>query len=151
MTTPETAAQWKMEVLLVEDNPADVRLLREALREVPYKVNLNLAGDGMEALSFLRRVKPYENVPRPSLVLLDLNMPVKNGREVLREIKTDPDLRSIPVVVLTTSEAPGDIDYCYGAYANAYVVKPRDLESFMAAVRGIWEFWFGVARIPARP
>src|ERR1700710_721119 len=120
-----------IEILLVEDNPADVRLTQEALREGKVKNNLSVARDGEEALAFLRR----EGEPRPDLILLDLNLPRRDGREVLKEIKSDPRLMSIPVVVLTTSEAEVDIVKSYSLHANCYITKPVDLEQFITVVK----------------
>jgi chemotaxis family two-component system response regulator Rcp1 len=135
-------------ILLVEDNPGDVRLLREAVAEVPVHATVSVVGDGVEALAFLRREGWDAAMPRPTLILLDLNLPRLGGREVLAAIKGDPALRRIPVVVLSTSDAPADIAAAYGLHANAYVTKPLDLERFFAAVRALDAFWFGVAHLP---
>jgi chemotaxis family two-component system response regulator Rcp1 len=137
-----------IEVLLVEDNPGDVRLTREALREAKMSNNLHIAGDGVEALRFLRQEEEHADAPRPDLILLDLNLPKKTGREVLEEVKADPDLRRIPVVVLTTSEAEQDIVRSYELHANAYIKKPVDFGSFIEVVRAIEDFWFSVVRLP---
>ncbi|MEW5783069.1 MAG: response regulator [Pseudomonadota bacterium] len=134
--------------LLVEDNPGDVRLTREALEESKLRNNLSVVGDGEEALAFLRRSPPYENAPRPDVILLDLNLPRKSGREVLAEIKADPDLRRIPVVVITSSEAEQDIVASYDLHVNCYVTKPVDLDQFIKVVRSVSEFWLTIVRLP---
>jgi len=133
-----------IEILLVEDNPADVRLTQEALREGKVKNNLSVARDGEEALAFLRR----EGAPRPDLILLDLNLPRRDGREVLKEIKDDPQLRMIPVVVLTTSAAESDILKSYSLHANCYITKPVDLDQFITVVKSIDDFWLTIVRLP---
>ncbi len=140
-----------VEILLVEDNPADVRLTREALREGAggLRHRLHVVEDGVQALAFLRREAGYWEVPRPDLILLDLNLPRKDGREVLQEIKADPELRSIPVVVLTTSRSEEDVLRSYQLHANCYVTKPVDLDQFLEVVRRIEAFWLGVARLPS--
>ncbi len=137
-----------VEVLLVEDSPGDVWLTKEALRQGPTRKNISVVNNGEQAIDFLRRRGAYSNAPRPDLVLLDLNLPRRDGIEVLREIKTDLDLRTITVVVLTTSEAPVDINAAYDLNANCYVVKPVDLEQFTAAIHGIEEFWMRLASLP---
>ena len=137
-----------VEVLLIEDNPGDVRLTREALKEAKVHNNLSVVNDGLDAMSFLRREGRFAQAPRPDLVLLDLNMPRKDGREVLAEVKADPDLRRIPVVVLTTSKAEEDILRSYDLHANSYVTKPVDFEQFMKVVRSIEEFWLSVVKFP---
>lgn len=137
-----------IEILLVEDNAADVRLTQEALYEGKVKNRLNVARDGVEALEFLRRQGVYGSAPRPDLILLDLNLPRKDGREVLAEIKADPELRAIPVVVLTTSSAEVDILKSYSLYANCYITKPVDLEQFVSVVKSIDDFWLTVVRLP---
>ncbi len=136
-----------IEILLVEDNPADVRLTQEALREGKVRNNLSIARDGEEALAFLRR----EGTPRPDLILLDLNLPRRDGREVLKEIKSDPALRTIPVVVLTTSEAEADILKSYALHANCYITKPVDLDQFITVVKSIDDFWLTIVRLPPEP
>jgi CheY-like chemotaxis protein len=135
------------EVLLVEDSPGDVRLTREALKDSVPPSRFNVVRDGEEALAFLRRQGPYHNAPSPDLILLDLNLPKKDGREVLAEIKQDPDLKRIPVVVLTTSEAEQDIVRAYDLHANCYITKPMDLDDFLETIREIHRFWFAVGRI----
>ncbi len=137
-----------IEILLVEDNPADVRLTEEALREGKVKNRLAVARDGQEALEFLRRQGKFANATRPDLILLDLNLPRKDGREVLAEIKNDDDLKLIPVVVLTTSSAEQDILKSYKLHANCYITKSVDLEQFVSVVRSIDDFWLTVVRLP---
>ena len=138
-----------IEILLVEDSPADVDLTREALEDAKVRNNLHVASDGVEALAFLRREGRYADAPHPDLILLDLNLPKKDGREVLAEIKADPLLRRIPVVVLTTSEAEQDILQSYDLHANCYVTKPVDLDAFMHVVRSIEDFWLAIVRLPS--
>jgi two-component system, chemotaxis family, response regulator Rcp1 len=140
-----------IEVLLVEDNPGDVRLTREALKDGKVSNNLSVAQDGVEALRFLRREGPYAGAPRPDLVLLDLNLPKKDGREVLQEMKQDRSLRTIPVVVLTSSDAERDIVGAYELQANCYITKPVDLDQFITAVKSIEDFWFSIVKLPPEP
>ena len=140
---------YPIEILLVEDNPGDVRLTQEALREGKVKNNLHVARDGVEALAFLRREGIHKDATRPDLVLLDLNLPRKDGREVLEEIKADPALKMIPVVVLTTSSAENDILNTYSLHANCYITKPVDLEQFVKVVKSIDDFWLTVVRLPS--
>jgi two-component system, chemotaxis family, response regulator Rcp1 len=137
-----------VEILLVEDNPGDVRLTREALREGKVRNNLYVAPDGVEALRFLRREGEYADAVRPDLILLDLNLPKKDGREVLEDIKADPALRYLPVVVLTSSEAEQDIVRAYDLHANCYVTKPVDLDQFIHVVHSIENFWFTIVKLP---
>jgi len=137
-----------VEILLVEDNPGDVRLTKEALREGKVYNNLHWAKDGVEALEFLRREGKYAQVPRPDIILLDLNLPKKDGREVLQDIKADEMLKRIPVVVLTTSKAEEDVLRTYNLHANCYVTKPVDLEKFIVVVRSIDTFWLSVVTLP---
>jgi CheY-like chemotaxis protein len=139
-----------LEVLLVEDNIGDVQLAREALRECRVNVRLSVAEDGEEALRFLRREGRHELAPRPDLVLLDLNLPRKDGAEVLAELKADPKLGAIPVVVLTTSQSEEDIQRVYRLHANCFITKPVDLEDFLRVMRAIDAFWFNVVRLPTR-
>jgi CheY-like chemotaxis protein len=134
-------------LLLVEDNPGDVELTREALRESVLHTRLTVVRDGVDALALLRRQGVYRDAPRPDLILLDLNLPKKNGRAVLAEIKGDPSLRRIPVIVLTSSLAEEDIQSAYDLHANCYVPKPVGFDEFNAAVRSIEQFWFSVARL----
>lgn len=137
-----------VEILLVEDNPGDERLTREALKEGKVYNNLHWVKDGVEAMAFLRRQGKYADAPRPDIVLLDLNLPKKDGREVLQEIKTDADLKRIPVVVLTTSKAEEDVLRTYNLHANCYVTKPVDLEKFIVVVKSIDVFWLTVVTLP---
>jgi len=139
-------ASSPVEVLLVEDNPGDVRLTREALRDAKVRNTLHVASDGVEAMAFLRRAE----APRPDVILLDLNLPKMNGREVLQEIKRDPALQDIPVVVLTTSQAEQDIVESYRLRANAYVTKPVGLQQFLAVVQSIEHFWFEIVKLVPR-
>lgn len=136
------------EVLLVEDSDTDVLLTREALENDKMLINLHVVEDGVEAMAFLRREDLYGRAPRPDLILLDLNLPRKDGREVLAEIKADAGLRSIPVVILTTSNAEEDVLRAYGLHANCYVTKPVDFECFAKVVRSIKEFWFTIVTLP---
>ena len=138
-----------IQVLLVEDNPGDVRLTKEALKEGKLLNQLTVVGDGVEALSFLRKEGKYADALQPELILLDLNLPKKDGREVLAEIKADPKLRRIPVVVLTTSSAEEDVLKIYDLHANCYITKPVDLEQFMAVVKSIEDFWVSVVKLPS--
>jgi chemotaxis family two-component system response regulator Rcp1 len=138
------------EILLVEDNPGDVRLVQEALGAGRAVAHLNCVRDGVEAMAFLQCQGPYAGAARPDLILLDLNLPRKDGREVLRAVKSQPGLWRIPVIVLTTSDAPADIEQSYDLSANCYVVKPPDLDSFTQAIRAIEEFWLTRARLPSR-
>ena len=137
-----------IEILLVEDNPDDALLTVESLKEGRIRNNVSHVEDGVEALSFLRRDGEYADVPRPDLILLDLQMPRKNGREVLAEIKEDPDLKTIPVVILTTSSAEKDVFESYNLHANCYVTKPIDMEEFIQAVRKIEDFWLTIVKLP---
>jgi chemotaxis family two-component system response regulator Rcp1 len=146
MTHDETP----MGVLLVEDNPGDARLTKEALRDGLIPTRLSVVSDGEEALLFLRRQGKYAEAPRPDLILLDLNLPRKDGSEVLAAVKADADLRRIPVVVLTTSQAARDIRRAYDLHANAYLVKPLELDRFMDVVKAIEDFWLNVVKLPAR-
>ncbi len=139
-----------IEILLVEDNPGDVRLLVEALKETRVPSRLHLAEDGIQAVSFLMRKGSHAAAPRPDLILLDLNLPGKDGREVLAEIKEDTNLRSIPVVVLTTSEAEQDIHRSYQLHANCYISKPVGLENFIRVIQSIECFWLETVRLPER-
>lgn len=137
-----------MEILLVEDNPADIRLTREALKEAGREVHLNVAVDGVSALQYLHATGSSPDKPRPDLILLDLNLPKKNGREVLAEMKSDPDLRTIPVVVLTTSSSDEDILASYDLHANCYVHKPMELDDFIEVILSIQSFWYQTAVRP---
>jgi chemotaxis family two-component system response regulator Rcp1 len=137
-----------VEVLLVEDNPGDVRLTREALKDAKLCSNVHVVEDGAAALDYLYRRDPYAQALRPDLILLDLNLPKKNGREVLFQIKQDQVLKSIPVVILTTSQAEEDILRAYDLHANCYVSKPVDFEQFMRVVKAIEAFWFTIVKLP---
>lgn len=137
-----------IEILLVEDSPSDIRLTEIALQKSKLRNQLHVTRDGSEAIAFLKQEAPYLNAPRPDLVLLDLNLPRIDGREVLDFIKHDPSLRSIPVVILTTSSADRDILESYDRYANCYITKPLDLDQFMKVVLSIEDFWFSIVRLP---
>ena len=143
----QTAAT-PIEILLVEDSAGDVRLTKEALRDAKVRNNLHVACDGMEATAFLRRQGKYANAPRPDLILLDLNLPKKGGREVLEEIKLDPSLKTIPVVILTTSAAEEDILRSYQLHANCYITKPVELDQFLKVVKAIDNFWLAIVKLP---
>jgi two-component system, chemotaxis family, response regulator Rcp1 len=138
-----------IEILLVEDNPGDVQLTKEALEEGNLFVNLSVANDGVEAMAFLRRQGEHADAPTPDIILLDLNLPKKGGREVLQEIKADADLKCIPVVVLTTSEAEADIVSTYGLHANCYITKPVDIDQFIKIVQLLEQFWFTIVQLPS--
>ncbi len=137
-----------VQILLVEDNPADVRLTLEALKEGRIVNNLSVANDGVEALEFLRKLGKYASAPSVDLILLDLNLPRKDGREVLAEIKADEELKRIPVVVMTTSKAEEDILRSYSLHANCYVVKPIDFDKFIEVVKAIEDFWVSIVTLP---
>ncbi len=137
-----------VEILLVEDNPGDVRLTKEAMKEGKIRNNLSVASDGVEAMAFLRREGKHADAPRPDVVLLDLNLPKKDGRAVLKEIKEDPNLRRIPVVILTSSKADEDVLNSYDLHANCYVTKPGDLEQFIEVVKSVEDFWLQIVKLP---
>lgn len=137
-----------IEILLVEDNPGDVRLTLEVMKDARVRNHMSMVKDGVEALAFLRREGDFADAPRPDLILLDLNLPKKDGREVLADIKADPTLRSIPVVVLTVSKDEEDILKSYDLYANCYVTKPINMEQFIAVVRSIEDFWLTIVKLP---
>ncbi len=137
-----------IEILMVEDSPGDARLTMEALKEAKVLNRISVVEDGVEAMAFLRREGKHTEAPRPDLILLDLNLPKKDGREVLAEIKTDPALADIPVVVLTTSQAEQDVLRSYQLHANCYVTKPVDLTQFMSVIKSVESFWLTVARLP---
>jgi chemotaxis family two-component system response regulator Rcp1 len=139
-----------IEILLVEDNPGDVRLTKEALKDAKVRNNLHVAMDGVDALAFLRKQGKYKAAVRPDLILLDLNLPRKNGREVLEEVKQDSALQHIPIVILTTSQAEQDVLESYRLRANAYVTKPVDLDQFLKVVSSIEEFWLEIVKL-SRP
>jgi CheY-like chemotaxis protein len=137
-----------LNILLVEDNPADVRLMREALRSDGRPNHLHVVDDGEKAISFLRRTGEFPNAVRPDIVFLDLNLPRRDGREVLQEIKSDERLRRIPVIVLTTSEAERDVHRAYDLYANCYVTKPGDLDEYLNVIKACEHFWLHIVRLP---
>jgi CheY-like chemotaxis protein len=136
------------EILLVEDNPGDVELIEEALQSGRVLNRISVAGDGEAAVAFLKRERDYENAPRPDLILLDLNIPKKNGFEVLAEIKRNPDLANVPVVILTTSQADRDIVKSYTLQANCFVSKPVEVDEFLSVVRSTGEFWLSIVKLP---
>jgi len=136
------------EILLIEDNPADVLLIREAFKEVRLRNRISVAGDGEQALQYLQKQAPFADVGRPDLILLDLHLPKRSGREVLAEIKNDPDLAEIPVIILTTSSEDEDIHQAYRLHANCYLTKPVDIDSFLTLVRGIDDFWLTLVKLP---
>jgi len=137
-----------IEVLLVEDSPGDVRLTREAFKDAKVHINMHVSSDGMQAMAFLKREGEHANAPRPDMILLDLNLPKKDGREVLEEIKESPTLKSIPVVILTTSASEEDILRSYRLHANCYITKPVDLDGFLKVVKSIDAFWLSVVKLP---
>jgi two-component system response regulator len=137
-----------MQILLVEDNPADAELVEEAFRDCPFPYQLHFAEDGVVALQFLRQQGRFASAPRPDMILLDLNLPKKDGREVLQELKADPILQTIPVIVLTTSDDDADVHRAYGLHANCYLTKPVDLDDFLRKVRSIENFWLTMVRLP---
>ncbi len=138
-----------LSVLLVEDNPADIRLMKEALRDRRFGNRLSVVTDGEQALDFLFRRGKFVDAPQPALVLLDLNLPKKNGREVLEIIKSDPGLRRIPVIVMTTSQLERDVHNAYDNHANAFITKPLDFDTLVKVIASIEEFWFDIARLPS--
>ena len=141
-------SQDAIEILMVEDNPGDVRLTQEALRDAKVNVNMSVMMDGISALAFLNREGSYANAPEPDLILLDLNLPLKSGFEILTEIKQNERLRQIPVVILTSSQAERDIVKSYNLHANAYVSKPVDLDQFINVIQAIEDFWFEIVKLP---
>lgn len=140
----------QIEVLLVEDNQGDIRLMREVLKDSKVQNYLHVVNDGEEAMLFLRRQGKYSGVPEPDLMLLDLNLPGKDGREVLAEVKQDPRLKHIPVVIVTTSSAEEDILKSYGLHANCYVTKPVNFDQFIKVVHSIEDFWFTIVKLPRK-
>ncbi|MGI9006004.1 MAG: response regulator [Streptosporangiaceae bacterium] len=148
MTSP--GPEQRIQILLIEDDPGDVVITREAFVDNKVRNNLSVVSDGEAAMSFLRRTGAFADAPRPDLILMDLNLPRKSGHEVLAEIKADPDLRRIPVVVLTTSDAEEDVLRSYDLHANAFVTKPVDFERFLGAIRQIDDFFISVVRLPDR-
>lgn len=138
-----------IEILLVEDSPTDVLITREALTEAKLVNHIHVVEDGVEALAFLHQQEPYAGAPRPDVILLDLNLPRKNGYEVLQEIKADANLQTIPIIVLTTSRAEEDILKSYHLHANCYIVKPVEFDNFVKAVQSISHFWFSIVTLPS--
>jgi chemotaxis family two-component system response regulator Rcp1 len=147
MESNGTSAQ-PLEVLLVEDSPGDVRLTQEALKDAKVHINLRVVRDGIDAMAFLMREGAYATAARPDLILLDLNLPRKDGREVLKEIKENPELKSIPVVILTTSASEADILRSYELHANCYITKPVNLDGFLTVVKSIDSFWLSIVKLP---
>lgn len=143
-----TESEMEANILLVEDNPGDARLALEALKEGPFSSTLYWVKDGVEAMEFLKRQGQFSDVPRPDIILLDLNMPRMSGRDVLAEMKSDPRFRQIPVIVVTVSSSEEDIMKCYDLHANCFVTKPLDLLAFMDVVKAVEEFWLSVVRLP---
>jgi len=139
-----------LDILLIEDNPADVRLTQEAFRDAKVQNRIHVVGDGVEAMAFLRRQGSFSSIPCPDLIILDLNLPRKDGREVLAEIKCDRTLKHIPVIALTTSQAEEDITKAYDLHVNCYITKPPDLDQFFAVIRSIEDFWLKVVRYPSK-
>ncbi|OPY68639.1 MAG: Response regulator rcp1 [Syntrophorhabdaceae bacterium PtaU1.Bin034] len=140
----------RMHILLIEDNPGDVTLIEEILKDSRTRNALHVARDGEQATKFLRRMDGYAKAPRPDVIVLDLNLPRKNGRELLQEIKSDPDLKSIPIVVLTSSESEEDITRSYELQANCYITKPVELAQFTRVVRSMADFWFTIVKLPSK-
>lgn len=145
---PEFDFAKPIDILMVEDNAGDARLAEEAFKESKMMNTLHRVKDGVEALAFVRRTDPFADAPRPDIILLDLNLPKKDGRQVLEELKNDAELKTIPVVVLTTSEAEQDILKSYELHANCYITKPVDLEKFMGIVRRLEDFWLSIVKLP---
>jgi chemotaxis family two-component system response regulator Rcp1 len=139
------------EILLVEDSPGDVRLTREAIKDAKMHINLHVASDGVEAMAFLKREGRYADVPRPDLILLDLNLPRKDGRQVLEEIKEDSAFMTIPIVILTTSASEEDVLRSYRLHANCYISKPVDLDGFLKVIKSIDSFWLSIVKLPREP
>ncbi|MFZ1747478.1 MAG: response regulator [Nitrospirales bacterium] len=142
--------QNPIEILLIEDNPADIRLTQEAFREARLQNTLHVVQDGVSAMAFIRQTAPFQQAPRPDLILLDLNLPKKDGREVLKESKSDPHIRTIPVVVLTTSDDEADVLRSYDLHANAYLVKPIDILQFIKMIQSLEDFWLSVVKLPPK-
>ena len=142
--------QNPIEILLIEDNPADIRLTQEAFREARLQYTVHVVQDGVNAMAFIRQTAPFQQAPRPDLILLDLNLPKKDGREVLKEIKSDAHTRTIPVVVLTTSDDEADVLRSYDLHANAYLVKPIDILQFIKMIQSLEDFWLSVVKLPPK-
>lgn len=145
------AENKRVDILLVEDNPGDIRLITDALAETDVHPGIHCVRDGIEAMQFLRKETPYEDAPKPAVIILDLNLPRKNGRVVLAEIKSDPALALTPVIVLSGSDAPQDISACYALHANCYIVKPRDLFGMNETIRSLVDFWLQRVKLPPDP
>ena len=150
MTLVQIAEGSLLQVLLVEDNPGDVRLTEEAFKDAKVQLEMHVAVDGIEAMEFLHREGKFSESPRPDLILLDLNLPRKDGRDVLAEVKGDPALMTIPVVILTTSASDVDIESSYMLHANCYISKPVDMEGFLTVVKSIDDFWLSVVKLPPK-
>jgi CheY-like chemotaxis protein len=135
-------------ILLVEDNPADARLIKEVFKDTNVNNKIHVAKDGVEAMEFLNKINEYSDAPKPDIILLDLNLPRKDGREVLREVKEDEDLKSIPIVILTTSSAKEDVIKTYRNHANCYITKPVDFDQFLKVINAIEDFWLKIVRLP---
>ncbi len=150
MKPQDTPSVRPIQILLIEDDLADIKLTKRALENERILNDIHVVRDGVEAMQFLRREEEYENVPRPDLILLDLNMPRKDGRETLHEIKTDPELKTIPVVVMTTSEDESDVSRSYLEHANSYITKPVDMDQFKHVVQVINAYWFSVVKLPSK-
>jgi two-component system, chemotaxis family, response regulator Rcp1 len=148
MANPARVGPRPVQILIVEDNPADARLVREVMRDSKVLNEIHVVPDGVEAMAFLRHAGKYADVPRPNIIFLDLNMPRKDGREVLKEVKSDSDLRRIPVVIMTSSQAEEDIAKAYDQHANCYVRKPVDFQQFHNVVMSIENFWFTAVELP---
>lgn len=142
--------QNPIEILLIEDNPGDIRLTQEAFQQARLQNTIHVVQDGVSAMAFIRQTAPFQQAPRPDLILLDLNLPKKDGREILKEIKSDPHFRTIPVVVLTTSDDETDILRSYDLHANAYLVKPIDILQFIKMIQTLEDFWLSVVKLPPK-
>ena len=148
MTDSQSPTKTLTNILLVEDNPADIRLTQEAFKETKQNIILHVVRDGTEALAFLRQTGRFTAVPRPDMILLDLNLPKKDGRQVLAEIKKTPDIKRIPIVILTNSKAAEDIRQTYEHHANSYITKPANLDEFMTVIKQIEQFWLSIVQLP---
>lgn len=148
MTDSQSPTKTLTNILLVEDNPADIRLTQEAFKEANQNTILHVVRDGAEALEFLRQTGRFTAVPRPDMILLDLNLPKKDGRQVLAEIKKTPDIKRIPIVILTNSKAAEDIRQTYEHHANSYITKPANLDEFIAVIKQIEQFWLSIVQLP---
>lgn len=145
-----TSIKLPIDILLAEDNPGDVRLTQEAFKEAKFLNNLYVTSDGLETMDFLRKQGKYEKMPLPDLILLDLNMPRMDGREVLSQVKSDPKLKHIPIIILTTSDSESDIINSYELHANCYITKPVDLDKFLVVIKQIENFWITVVKLPPK-